>query len=100
VDEGALDSLRGRSLLKDADLTGRQLFALIELAAELKAARRDGTEKPRLRNKYIALIFEKPSTRTRCAFEVAAESTGLDGLLPVLGVRRRATATTEKYYSK
>jgi hypothetical protein len=41
VDEGALDSLRGRSLLKDADLTGRQLFALIELAAELKAARRE-----------------------------------------------------------
>jgi ornithine carbamoyltransferase len=56
VDEGALDSLRGRSLLKDADLTGRQLSALIELAAELKAARRDGTEKRRLGNRHIALV--------------------------------------------
>ena len=92
MDEGALDSLRGRSLLKDADLTGRQLSALIELAAELKAARRDSTEKRRLGNRHIALVFEKPSTRTRCAFEVAAHDQGahvtyLDPLATHIGER-------------
>ena len=65
------DPIFGRHLLRDADLTPEQYHRLIDLAAELKAARRAGTERPCLRG-LIALIFEKPSTRTRCAFEVAA----------------------------
>ncbi|MFD5758141.1 ornithine carbamoyltransferase, partial [Streptomyces sp. NPDC127044] len=49
---------------------------LLDLAAELKAAKRSGTEQPRLTGKHLALIFEKTSTRTRCAFEVAAADQG------------------------
>lgn len=98
MNEGAIESLRGRSFLKDADLTGTQLLALIELAAELKAARRGGTEEPRLRNKHIALVFEKPSTRTRCAFEVAAHDQGahvtyLDPLCTHVGQRESVKDT-------
>ena len=49
---------------------------LLDIAAELKQAKYAGTEQPRLRGKNIALIFEKTSTRTRCAFEVAAYDQG------------------------
>jgi ornithine carbamoyltransferase len=64
------------SLLTEAGL-GRDLFLeLVDLAAELKAARQEGREVPRLKGKNIALIFEKASTRTRCAFEVAAADQG------------------------
>jgi ornithine carbamoyltransferase len=69
-------ALAGRPFLKELDFTGEELRALVELAAELKAAKKAGTETRRLRGKNIALIFEKTSTRTRCAFEVAAADQG------------------------
>jgi len=68
--------LRGRHLLKLADFNPEEITYLIDLAAELKAARREGREEQRLAGKAIALIFEKDSTRTRCAFEVAAYDQG------------------------
>jgi len=68
--------LRGRHLLTLEDYTGAEIIYLIDLAAELKAAKREGHEQQRLEGKGIALIFEKHSTRTRCAFEVAAYDQG------------------------
>ncbi|MFD1504061.1 ornithine carbamoyltransferase [Georgenia yuyongxinii] len=68
--------LRGRSFVKELDFTGEEWRYLLDLSATLKAARRAGTEEPRLRGKNIALIFEKTSTRTRTAFEVAAHDQG------------------------
>jgi ornithine carbamoyltransferase len=68
--------LRHRSFLKEIDFTPPEWKFLLDLAAELKAAKRAGTERPRLAGKNIALIFEKTSTRTRCAFEVAAYDQG------------------------
>ncbi|MEV2251901.1 ornithine carbamoyltransferase [Streptomyces sp. NPDC050147] len=68
--------LTGRHFLKELDFTAEELRGLIDLAAELKAAKKAGTETQRLRGKNIALIFEKPSTRTRCSFEVAAADQG------------------------
>lgn len=68
--------LAGRHLLKELDFTAEEFRALIDLAAELKAAKKAGTEVRRLRGRNIALIFEKTSTRTRCSFEVAAADQG------------------------
>ncbi|MFF3459768.1 ornithine carbamoyltransferase [Streptomyces sp. NPDC002730] len=68
--------LEGRHFLKELDFTADEFRGLIGLAAELKAAKRAGTEVQRLRGKNIALIFEKSSTRTRCSFEVAAADQG------------------------
>ncbi|WP_327294684.1 MULTISPECIES: ornithine carbamoyltransferase [unclassified Streptomyces] len=68
--------LAGRHFLKELDFTAEEFCALVELAAELKAAKKSGTEVQRLRGRNIALIFEKTSTRTRCAFEVAAADQG------------------------
>lgn len=68
--------LTGRHFLKELDFTAEEFRGLIELAAELKAAKKAGTETQRLRGKNIALIFEKTSTRTRCSFEVAAADQG------------------------
>jgi ornithine carbamoyltransferase len=68
--------LRGRHLMRLADYTGDEILYLIELAAALKAAKKEGREEQRLVGKEIALIFEKDSTRTRCAFEVAAYDQG------------------------
>jgi ornithine carbamoyltransferase len=68
--------LRGRSVLTLADFSPDELTYLLDLADELKAARRNGSEERRLVGKRIALIFEKDSTRTRCAFEVAAYDQG------------------------
>ena len=68
--------LRNRSFVKELDVTTEELRFLIDLSADLKRAKRDGTEVPRLAGKNIALIFEKTSTRTRCAFEVAAYDQG------------------------
>ncbi|MCM1968410.1 MULTISPECIES: ornithine carbamoyltransferase [unclassified Streptomyces] len=68
--------LVGRSFLKELDFTAAEFRGLVELAAELKAAKKAGTERRRLQGKNIALIFEKTSTRTRCAFEVAAADQG------------------------
>ncbi|CAM5488046.1 ornithine carbamoyltransferase [Streptomyces griseorubiginosus] len=69
-------ALAGRHFLKELDFTAEELLGLVELAAELKAAKKAGTETRRLSGKNIALIFEKTSTRTRCAFEVAAADQG------------------------
>ncbi|MGA5824377.1 ornithine carbamoyltransferase [Kitasatospora sp. NPDC094028] len=68
--------LTGRHYLRELDFTAAEIHHLLDLAAELKAARRSGTETPRLTGRRIALIFEKSSTRTRCAFEVAAADQG------------------------
>ncbi|MFE0675815.1 ornithine carbamoyltransferase [Streptomyces sp. NPDC058867] len=69
-------ALVGRHFLKELDFTAAEFRGLIELAAELKAAKKAGTEPQYLRGRNIALIFEKTSTRTRCAFEVAAADQG------------------------
>jgi ornithine carbamoyltransferase len=72
----AMIEMRGRHLLTLADLSPQEIIYLVELAAELKAAKREGREEQKLIGKKIALIFEKDSTRTRCAFEVAAFDQG------------------------
>jgi ornithine carbamoyltransferase len=69
-------NLRNRSLLDLRDFPPRAIRFLLDLAAELKRAKYAGTEHPRLQGKNIALIFEKASTRTRCAFEVAVHDQG------------------------
>ncbi|MEV5528502.1 ornithine carbamoyltransferase [Streptomyces prunicolor] len=69
--------LRGRSYLSELDFTAREIHHLLDLAADLKTAKRNGTEQPRLTGRNLALIFEKTSTRTRCAFEVAAADQGV-----------------------
>lgn len=69
-------NLKNRHFLKELDFTPQEIKFLLELAFELKKAKYAGTEQPRLKGKNIALIFEKDSTRTRCAFEVAALDQG------------------------
>ena len=69
-------ALRGRHLLTFDDYTAEEIRYLVDLAGELKAAKRAGTEEQKLVGREIALIFEKDSTRTRCAFEVAAYDQG------------------------
>lgn len=68
--------LIGRSFLKEIDFSQSEWRYLLELAARLKQERRAGTERPRLAGKNVALLFEKTSTRTRCAFEVAMVEQG------------------------
>ncbi len=69
-------NLNGRHFLLEADFTPAEWRGLIDIAAELKAAKKAGREERRLVGRNIALIFEKTSTRTRCAFEVAAHDQG------------------------
>ena len=69
-------NLSQRHLLSLMRHTPEEIHYLLDLSSELKRARRAGTEQPRLQGKHIALIFEKTSTRTRCAFEVAAKDQG------------------------
>ncbi len=69
-------SLKNRNFLKLLDYTPAEIQYLIDLAINLKAAKKSGNEKQTLVGKNIALIFEKSSTRTRCAFEVAAFDQG------------------------
>ena len=69
-------NLRNRSFVKELDFSPKEWKFLLDLAAELKLAKYAGSEQPRLSRKNIALIFEKTSTRTRCAFEVAAFDQG------------------------
>jgi ornithine carbamoyltransferase len=69
-------SLRGRHLLTLNDYSPEELTYLLDLSAELKEAKREGREEQMLAGRNIALIFEKDSTRTRCAFEVAAYDQG------------------------
>ena len=69
-------NLNNRSLLDLQDFSPQEVRFLIDLAAELKQSKYAGNEIPRLKSKNIALIFEKASTRTRCAFEVAVHDQG------------------------
>jgi ornithine carbamoyltransferase len=69
-------NLRHRDFDKLIDFTPKEITFLLHLAQELKAAKYGGYERPRLAGKNIALIFEKSSTRTRCAFEIAAHDQG------------------------
>jgi ornithine carbamoyltransferase len=69
-------NLRNRSFLKLLDFTPQEINFLLTLSADLKRAKYAGLEQPRLTGKNIALIFEKSSTRTRCAFETAAYDQG------------------------
>lgn len=69
-------NLKGRSFLKLLDYTPEEIRFLLDLAAKLKADKKAGLEQKHLKGKNIALIFEKTSTRTRCAFEVASYDQG------------------------
>ena len=69
-------NLRNRNFLKILDFEPKELTYLLDLARDLKRAKYAGCEQPRMKGKNIALIFEKTSTRTRCAFEVAAHDQG------------------------
>ena len=69
-------NLRNRSFLKLLDFSPREIQYFLDLARDLKRAKYAGTERPTMTGKNIALIFEKTSTRTRCAFEVAAHDQG------------------------
>ena len=70
-------NLKGKSFLKLLDFTPDEIADLLALSAELKAKKKAGIPHDTLRGKNIALIFEKASTRTRCAFEVAAFDLGM-----------------------
>ena len=69
--------LSGRNFLKLKDFTPEEIMYLIDLAGELKEKKKQGIPHEELKGKNIALIFEKTSTRTRCAFEVAAHDLGM-----------------------
>jgi ornithine carbamoyltransferase len=69
-------ALNGRSLLRDVDLTKEEFIGLLDLSDHLRREKRSSTEKKMLEGKNIALIFEKSSTRTRSAFEVASHDQG------------------------
>ncbi len=69
-------NLRNRNFLKLLDFTPKEMKFMLELSADLKKAKYAGTEQQKLKGKNIALIFEKASTRTRCAFETAAYDQG------------------------
>ncbi len=70
-------NLKGRDFLKLLDFTAEEIDYLLELAAELKAKKKAGIAHKLCEGKNVALIFEKDSTRTRCAFEVAASDLGM-----------------------
>lgn len=69
-------NLKGRHFLTLKDFTKEEILYLVDLAADLKAKKKQGITGNSLRGKNIALIFEKPSTRTRCAFTVGAQDEG------------------------
>ncbi|MCI9651039.1 MAG: ornithine carbamoyltransferase [Lachnospiraceae bacterium] len=69
--------LKGRDFLKLLDFTTEEIAYLLDLAADLKEKKKKGIPADTLRGKNVALIFEKTSTRTRCAFEVAAHDLGM-----------------------
>ncbi len=68
--------LKGRNFLKLMDLTPEEILGLVDLAKDLKEKRKKGIKGESLKGKNIALIFEKPSTRTRCAFTIGAQDEG------------------------
>ncbi len=69
--------LKGRHFLKLLDFTPEEILYLVDVAADLKDKKKKGIPVDVLRGKNVALIFEKTSTRTRCAFEVAAHDLGM-----------------------
>jgi len=69
-------NLHHRDFVKEIDFSAAELQLLLDLSHDLKRAKASGTERQRMRGKNVALIFEKTSTRTRCAFEVAAYDQG------------------------
>ena len=69
-------NLKNRSFVKEIDFSPKEMLFLLDLSAALKTAKYAGTEQPQLTGKNIALLFEKTSTRTRAAFEVAAFDQG------------------------
>ncbi|MCR5585042.1 MAG: ornithine carbamoyltransferase [Lachnospiraceae bacterium] len=73
-----IESLKGKSFLKLMDFSAEEILALINLAADYKEKKKKGIFHDTLKGKNVALIFEKTSTRTRCAFEVAAHDLGMD----------------------
>jgi ornithine carbamoyltransferase len=85
--------LHGRNLLKEIDLTADEFGYLIDLAAQLRAGKRAGHTGQRLAGRNIALIFEKASTRTRSAFEVAAHDEG--GYTTYMGPEESHIGSTE-----
>lgn len=92
--------LAGRHFLKEVDFTPDEWGHLVRLTGELKQERRDGRETPRLTGKNLALVFEKSSTRTRAAFEVAARHQGahttyLDPAGSHIGVKESAADTAQ-----
>ena len=72
-----MQSLKGKSFLKLLDLSPEQIGGLIDLAADLKDKKKKGIPHRLCEGKNVALLFEKDSTRTRCAFEVAAADLGM-----------------------
>ncbi|HEY7858316.1 MAG TPA: ornithine carbamoyltransferase [Candidatus Nanopelagicales bacterium] len=91
-------NLHQRDFLKELDFTTSELQFLLDLSRDLKRAKYSGNEVQRMRGKNIALIFEKTSTRTRCAFEVAAYDQGahvtyLDPTSSQLGHKESAADT-------
>ena len=70
-------NIRGRSFLTLLDYPPEEITQLLDLAARLKEEKKNGVPHPLCRGKNIALLFEKTSTRTRCAFEVAAADLGM-----------------------
>ena len=70
-------NLKGRDFLTLKDFTAEEILYLLDLAADLKARKKQGIPVDILRGKNVALIFEKTSTRTRCSFEVAAHDLGM-----------------------
>ena len=93
-------NLHHRNFLKEIDFTATELQFLLDLARDLKRAKYAGTEVPRMRGKNIALIFEKTSTRTRCAFEVASYDQGanvtyLDPTSSQIGHKESAADTAQ-----
>ena len=95
-------NLKGRNFLTLKDFTPEEITYLIDLAAELKAKKKAGELHEYYKGKNIALIFEKTSTRTRCAFEVAAHdlgmgSTYLDPTGSLRSARKRASQIQQEF---
>ena len=70
-------NIRGRSFLTLLDYTPEEINYLLDLAAEFKQLKRGGVQHRWLQGKQVVLLFEKTSTRTRCAFEVGARDLGM-----------------------
>ena len=97
-------NLKGRDFLKLLDFTPEEITYLVDLAADLKAKKKQGIPHDKLRGRNVALIFEKTSTRTRCSFEVAAHDLGmgttyLDPSSSQIG-KKESTADTARVLSR